>query len=82
MSDSAIKTFQKLFEDTVMSDKVTSYVADIAYSWKVVALSSLSAIILGYLYLFIIRCVGGIIIWLSILLIQASLIAGGYMVYQ
>lgn len=33
LSDNAIKTFKKLFEDTVMSDKLTSYIADIAYSW-------------------------------------------------
>lgn len=30
LSDSAIKTFKKLFEDTIMEDKLTSYIADIA----------------------------------------------------
>lgn len=69
LSDKAINTFKRLFDDSVMSDKLTSYVADIAYSWKVILAGSLTAIILGYLYLLIIRCVGGVIIWLSIFLI-------------
>lgn len=65
-----------------MSDKITQYVADIAYSWKVILMSSFTAIVLGYLYLIIIRCVGGVIVWLSIVLIQVCLLAGGYAVYK
>lgn len=82
LSDSAIKTFKKLFEDTVMEDKLTSYIADIAYSWLVVLICSLTAIVLGYIYLLLIRLLGGLIVWLSIILIQVSLIAGGAYVYS
>ena len=81
LSDTAIKTFKRLFEDTVMQDKGTQYIADIAYSWKVILICSFTCIVLGYLYLLLIRLIGGLIVWLSIILIQISLIAGGVYVY-
>lgn len=64
-----------------MKDKVTSYIADIAYCWKVIAICSFTAIVLGYLYLLVIRCIGAIIVWISIILIQLSLIGAGVYVY-
>ena len=69
ISDSTIKTFKKLFNDTVMEDKVTSYLADIANSWQVILISSITAILLGYIYLILIRWMGAFIIWLSIILL-------------
>jgi small-conductance mechanosensitive channel len=50
---------------------------DIAASWKVLIISSITALIFGYLYLFVIRLLGGLIIWVSIVIIQLSLLAGG-----
>ena len=82
ISDDTIKTFKKLFNDTVMSDKLTSYLADIAYSWMVILLGSVLAIVLGYIYLLLIRCMGALIVWLSIFLIMVSLIGGGAYVYS
>ena len=76
-----LETFKKLFEGTVMDDKVTSYIADIAYSWKVLAICSATSIVLGYLYLLFIRLCGCVIVWLSIVLIQVSLIGSGVYVY-
>jgi hypothetical protein len=64
-----------------MNDKITQYIADISYSWKVIAISSATAIVLGYLYLLVIRCMGAIIVWLSIILLQVSIIAAGAYVY-
>ena len=64
-----------------MEDKITSYIADIAYSWKVIAICSGSAILLGYIYLALIRLLGAIIVWLSIILLQIALIGGGAYVY-
>ena len=81
-SDKTIETFEKLFEETVMNDKLTSYIYDIATAWKVIAICSGTAIVLGYLYLLLIRCMGAIIVWLSIILLQLSLIAGGAYVYM
>jgi len=60
---------------------MTAYLADIAYSWRVIAVCSVTSIFLGYLYLLIIRCIGALIVWLSIFLIQAALIAGGAYTY-
>lgn len=81
-SDKTIETFEKLFEETVMNDKLTSYIYDIATAWKVIAICSGTAIVLGYLYLLLIRCMGAVIVWLSIILLQLSLIAGGAYVYM
>ena len=42
-------------------------------SWHIILVSSVSALVLGYLYLFVIRLIGGLIIWLSIILIEVFL---------
>ena len=42
-------------------------------SWHIILVSSVSALVLGYLYLFVIRLIGGLIIWLSIILIELFL---------
>ena len=82
MTDEIVNTFTKLFEDTVMEDKVTSYIADIAYSWRVIAICSGTAVLLAYLYLILIQYLGSIIVWGSIILLQLTLLAAGYYVYD
>ena len=82
ISDETIKTFKKLFNDTVMNDKFTSWLADISYSWLIVLFGSFFCIILGYIYLWLISCMGWLIVWLSIFLIMASFIGGGAYVYS
>ena len=82
LSEETIKTFKKLFQDTIMADKLTSYIADVAYSWKVIIVCSVTAVALGYIYLLLIRCMGALIIWLSIVLLQVSLIGGGAYMYM
>ena len=81
INDDTIKTFKKHFNDTIMSDKVTSYLADIAQSWQVILISSITSILLGYIYLILIRYIGRFMIWFSIILIQLSLIGGGVYMY-
>ena len=81
LSEETIKTFKKLFNDTVLGDKLTSYLADISYSWVVILVCSFTAILLGYIYLILIRYLGALIIWLSIALLQLSLIGGGVYMY-
>ena len=80
--ESAIDTFKDLFQETIMNDKVTQYIADIATCWKVIAIATVTAIFLGYLYLLLIRCCGAFIVWFSIILLQVSLIAAGAYVYM
>ena len=48
---------------------------DIFKTWHILAISSVTALVLGYLYLFVIRIIGGLIIWLSIILIEIFLFA-------
>ena len=60
--------------DSWMS-QVQSWVEDIFKSWHILAISSVTALVLGYLYLFVIRIIGGLIIWLSIILIEIFLFA-------
>ena len=48
---------------------------DIAASWMVLVISSVTAVIFGYLYLFVIRLVGGLIVWVSIVIIELTLLA-------
>ena len=62
--------------------KVTQYFADVAYSWKVLAICSGTALVLAYLYLFLIRLIGAILVWGTIFLLQVSLLAGGYYIYD
>ena len=66
-SEKTVETFTKLFEDTIMNDKITQYIADIAFCWKVIAICSGTSVFLGYLYLFIVRLIGAIIVWGSII---------------
>ena len=55
---------------------------DIVDAWPVLLASSVTALIFGYLYLWIIRLIGGSIIWLSIIVIEvALLLAGAYTWY-
>lgn len=82
LSDQMIKTMKRLFQDTVMEDKFTSYVSDISYCWRLILVCSITAVVLSYLWLFIIKLIGGLIVWLSIIIIQLSLIGGGFYVYS
>ena len=83
LSDQVIKMFKKLFDEVVMNDRVISYLANIVEAWEVIAISCFTAVLLGYCYLLLIdSCLGKLMIWISILFIQAVLIAGGYYIYE
>ena len=59
-----------------------SYLANIVESWEVILVSCFTAILFGYCYLLLIdSCCGKLMIWISILFIQAALIGGGYYIY-
>ena len=65
-----------------MNDKFTSYIYDIVNAWKVLLVCAATSILLGYLYLLLIRLLGAVIIWISILALQISLIFAGWYVYN
>ena len=54
---------------------------DIVKSWPILLISSVTALIFGYLYLWVIRLIGGVLIWISIAFIEIALIAGGFYTY-
>lgn len=61
---------------------MTGWFVDIAASWVLLVVASITAVIFGYLYLYVIKLLGGCIIWISIILIQLTLLGGaGYTWY-
>lgn len=73
-----IESFKK--SDT--GDMTQAWMNDIMAAWMVIAISSVTALVFGYLYLWVIRLVGGCIIWISIIIIELALLfAGAYSWY-
>ena len=77
----SILNFTQQFYQTYDIDKYTNYIADIYKSWQVLAISVGVAFGASILYLLILRCCAGVMIWMSILGILGALGAGGYWVY-
>ena len=65
-----------------MGDYGTTALADIFIAWKVVAASAVIALILGYLFLFVIRAIGGLIIYVFLILIFLGTLVGGFYVKE
>lgn len=81
MKDAAIKTFKDNFYEKYNVDKFTDYVMDLVNAWQVMLISLGTAFILGLIYLLILRCCAGVLIWTTILGVLAVLGGGGYWVY-
>jgi hypothetical protein len=69
---------QSAFLQNAYGEKVGLWISSIAKSWQVILVSIPVAIILGYIYLFIIRLIGGFIVWVSFVLIILALAAVGF----
>jgi len=82
LRDSAVKTFKENFYDKYDVDKYTTYIADLYTAWYVMAISVGVALLAAIVYLLILRCCAGVMIWMSILSIMACLGGGGYWVYD
>ena len=57
------------------------WIADVGNAWPVILGWAGVTLVIGYLYLFLIRCFGGFIIWISLLGAQVGLIGGGLYTY-
>lgn len=76
----AVKT--AIFEKTEYGKQFANYFEDIFECWPVLLASTGVALVLGYIYLFVMRCLGGAIVWFMIILTELSLLAlGGYTYY-
>lgn len=62
----------------VVGDTVGEWCYSIGKSWQVILVAIPVAVVLGYIYLFVIRLVGGFIIWFSFALIVTVLTVIGF----
>jgi len=82
MTVDVVETIKKAFFATSWGEKVATYFYDVIICWPMLIAGSVIALILGYVYLFVMRCLGGAIVWLMIILTEACLLAaGGYCWY-
>lgn len=75
--DVAEETLTTFYQD-IVGDTGTKAMADIAVAWPVIATCAVVALILGYIFLFILAFVGAYVIYAFLLLTLVSLVAGGY----
>lgn len=75
------KPFLESFNKNYDVSKYTAYIADLAKAWQVLAISCAVAIVVSIVYLLILRCCAGVIIWMSIFSILAAMGGGGYWMY-
>lgn len=71
----------KYFYEDIAGDGGQAAIADIAAAGPVIAWSCLTALILGYAFLFIIRLIGGLIIYLFLILLELTLVFAGLYVH-
>ena len=75
--EAMITAFTESEQGSNISAKMQSWMKDVALAWPMIAVSSVTALIFGYLYLFVIRLIGGGIIWFTIILLELLLLGGG-----
>jgi len=80
-SEEMKQAFTDVFFESVLGDEATKYIYDIARSWAVILVASACSIVIAYIYLFMIRLFGGFIIWISVALTIAVLVAAGVYSY-
>lgn len=76
------EAFRDAFFNNVLGDKTTQYFYDIAKSWAVILVASICSVIIAYLYLFMIRFMGGVIIWISVAVSITVLVSAGIYSYM
>lgn len=80
-SESMKTAFKDAFFNTVMGDKFTQYFYDIYKCWAVILVASICSVIIAYIYLFMIRFMGGVIIWVSFAISLLVLVGAGFYSY-
>lgn len=72
---------KKAFYDSTYGQKVVVWAGDIYDAWAVILVVAVISLFLGYGYLFIIRIVGGAIVWVTFVLLTICLAAAGVYSY-
>ena len=78
----AIKQFKDTFYEKYNVDKFSDYVMDLINCWQVMLICFGAAFIFGMIYLVILRCFAGLLVWTTIFGILGSLGGGGYWLYH
>lgn len=81
LEDAALKRFNDDFYEKYNIDKLSDYITDLINAWEVMLICLGAAFILGMLYLVILRCCAGVLIWTTIFAIIAITGGGGYWLY-
>jgi hypothetical protein len=69
------------FFKSVYGNINSQYFYDIGRSWAVILVASFAAILVGYLYLIVLRYLGGNLVWISFFLTVCTLIGAGFYSY-
>mmetsp|Transcript_27452 Transcript_27452/g.20609 ORF Transcript_27452/g.20609 Transcript_27452/m.20609 type:complete len:324 (-) Transcript_27452:420-1391(-) len=77
LKDAAVSTFYDYFEEYFDVQKLTEYASDIYEAWMVLLISVGIAFLLGFVYLLLLRCCAGVMVFFSLTAILAALGGGG-----
>ena len=77
----ALEGMLEKFYQEIAGKTGAKIVEDIVNAYQVIALSCLTALIIGYLFLFFIRCVGGAVLYIFLILLELLLGLGGLYAY-
>ena len=75
--ESAMNSFKEAFFASAYGKKTAAYFMDIMMCWPVLLASTGVALVVSYIFLFIMRCMGGGLVWLMIFLTIGTLGGGG-----
>ena len=76
-----LKPFVESFYKNYDVSKYTAYIGDLVKAWYVMAISIGVAVVTAIIYLLVLRCCAGVMIWMSIIGILGGLGGGGYWLY-
>lgn len=76
-ANAGLAKLKEAFFESEYGKKTATYFYDIMICWPLLLAATGLSLIMGYLYLFVMRCLGGAIVWFMIFLTEACLVAGG-----
>lgn len=81
MKNASVEAFYEYFEQYFDVAQVTEYVGDVYDAWEVLLISVGVAFILGFVYLLLLRCCAGIMVFVTLVSILIGLVGGGFWLY-
>lgn len=82
LEDAALKKFNDDFYEKYNIDKLSDYISDLMNAWEVMLICLGASFIIGMIYLVILRCCAGVMVWTTIFATIAILGGGGYWAYR